>query len=99
MTDTTSSDSVMAVNIDPTGGPEGPIAVPERGEKARSLGQGAMKAGLKAGAVHEAASCEDAAEIALRHLKPNDVILVKGSRGMHLERAVARLTEALGEKA
>ena len=69
------------------------------GEKARSLGQGAMKAGLKAGAVHEAASCEDAAEIALRHLKPNDVILVKGSRGMHLERAVARLTEALGEKA
>jgi UDP-N-acetylmuramoyl-tripeptide--D-alanyl-D-alanine ligase len=67
------------------------------GEMARSLGNGAKKAGLSA--LHEAASCEDAADIALKHLRPNDVILVKGSRGMHLERAVARLTEKLGEKA
>ena len=69
------------------------------GEMARSIAQGAKKAGLKPGAFHEAASCEDAADIALEHLNANDVILVKGSRGMHLELAVARLTETLGETA
>ena len=68
------------------------------GELARSIGRGARAAGLGAGALHEAASCEDAAEIALAQVKEGDVILVKGSRGMHLERAVARLVEALGEK-
>jgi oligopeptide transport system permease protein len=42
MTDT-SSDSVIAVTVDPTGGPEGPIAAPERREKARSLGSDAWE--------------------------------------------------------
>ena len=46
MTDTTrdpalSTDSVVPVTIDPTGGPEGPLAPPEKGEKARSLGSDA----------------------------------------------------------
>jgi len=69
------------------------------GELARSLGGGARTAGLKASALHEAASCEDAADIALAHLHDGDVILVKGSRGMHLEHAVARLVERLGKAA
>jgi oligopeptide transport system permease protein len=43
MTDTTSSDSVIAVNIDPTGGPEGTVSAPEKGEKARSLGSDAWQ--------------------------------------------------------
>jgi UDP-N-acetylmuramoyl-tripeptide--D-alanyl-D-alanine ligase len=68
------------------------------GELAHSIGRGARAAGLPANALHEAATCEDAAAIALSLLKEGDVILVKGSRGMHLERAVARLVEALGEK-
>jgi UDP-N-acetylmuramoyl-tripeptide--D-alanyl-D-alanine ligase len=68
------------------------------GELARSIGRGARAAGLQASALHEAATCEDAAAIALSLMKDGDVILVKGSRGMHLERAVAPLVEALGEK-
>ena len=67
------------------------------GELARSLGRGARTAGLKANALHEAASCEDAADIALGQLHDGDVILVKGSRGMHLEHSVARLVARLGE--
>ena len=42
MTDT-SSDSVIAITVDPTGGPEGPMAAPEKGEKARSLGSDAWE--------------------------------------------------------
>ena len=42
MTDT-SSDSVIAVTVDPTGGPEGAVAAPEKGEKARSLGSDAWE--------------------------------------------------------
>jgi len=42
MTDT-SSDSVIAVIVDPTGGPEGRVAAPEKGEKARSLGSDAWE--------------------------------------------------------
>ena len=42
MTDT-SSDSFIAVTVDPLGGPEGPIAAPEKGEKARSLGSDAWE--------------------------------------------------------
>jgi oligopeptide transport system permease protein len=42
MTDT-SSDSVIAIAVDPTGGPEGPIEAPEKGEKARSLGSDAWE--------------------------------------------------------
>ncbi len=36
-----STDSVVPVTIDPTGGPEGALAPPEKGEKARSLGSDA----------------------------------------------------------
>jgi oligopeptide transport system permease protein len=39
----TSSDSVIAVTVDPTGGPEGRLAAPEKGEKARSLGSDAWE--------------------------------------------------------
>ena len=42
MTDTTrdaalSTDSVVPISTDATGGPEGPLAAPAKGEKARSL--------------------------------------------------------------
>ncbi len=45
MTDTTrdaaATGSVIAVTTDPTGGPEGPVVTPGKGEKARSLGSDA----------------------------------------------------------
>jgi UDP-N-acetylmuramoyl-tripeptide--D-alanyl-D-alanine ligase len=68
------------------------------GTLARELGRGARQAGLAAGALHQAESTEAAARHAVSWLRPGDVILVKGSRGMHLEQAVARLVEALGER-
>ena len=68
------------------------------GTLARELGRGARKAGLAAGALHEAESTEAAALHAASWLRAGDVILVKGSRGMHLEQAVARLVEKLGER-
>jgi UDP-N-acetylmuramoyl-tripeptide--D-alanyl-D-alanine ligase len=69
------------------------------GELARSLGRGAQSAGLAKTALYEALSCEDAADIALAHLQGGDVILVKGSRGAHLEHAVMRLVERLEKTA
>ena len=48
MTDTTrnadaalDTESVVPITIDPLGGAEGPLAAPEKGEKARSLGSDA----------------------------------------------------------
>src|SRR4051812_5432956 len=46
MTDTSSdsamsTDSVVPVTVDPTGGPEGALATPAKGERARSLGSDA----------------------------------------------------------
>src|SRR5829696_1324613 len=38
-----SSGSAISVAVDPTGGPEGPISAPEKGEKARSLGSDAWR--------------------------------------------------------
>jgi UDP-N-acetylmuramoyl-tripeptide--D-alanyl-D-alanine ligase len=67
------------------------------GELARSLGRGARHAGLVAGALHEAASAEDAAKFAAARMASGDVILVKGSRGMHLEKAVECLATELGK--
>ena len=69
------------------------------GSLARELGRGAVEAGLDPARVGEAASGDDAGRIAAGALQPGDVILVKGSRGMHLETAVAALRRALGEAA
>jgi oligopeptide transport system permease protein len=38
-----SSDSAISVAVDPTGGPEGPVSTPEKGEKPRSLGSDAWQ--------------------------------------------------------
>lgn len=66
------------------------------GEAARSIARGAMEAGMAPEAIYSfdnnQALCEKLPEL----LKPEDVILVKGSRGMHLEEvvdAMVKLTE------
>jgi UDP-N-acetylmuramoyl-tripeptide--D-alanyl-D-alanine ligase len=68
------------------------------GPLARELGRGAIAAGLDPGRVHEAPSGEAAGALAARHLRPGDVVLVKASRGLHLETAVASLRRGLGEE-
>ncbi|HYV65437.1 MAG TPA: UDP-N-acetylmuramoyl-tripeptide--D-alanyl-D-alanine ligase [Myxococcales bacterium] len=56
------------------------------GERARAIGEGATEAGLAPDHVEYASDPAQAVEIVRRHARPEDVILVKGSRGMKMER-------------
>jgi len=66
------------------------------GEPARALGRAAVEAGLPAEAVHHAADSGEAAELAARIVRPGDVVLVKGSRGIGTEAVVERLKAQFG---
>ncbi|MFI5254381.1 MAG: UDP-N-acetylmuramoyl-tripeptide--D-alanyl-D-alanine ligase [Candidatus Limnocylindrales bacterium] len=63
------------------------------GEGGREMAAGALGAGLPPGALIEAADADAALAALLPRLAPGDVILVKGSRGVALDRLVDRLTE------
>jgi UDP-N-acetylmuramoyl-tripeptide--D-alanyl-D-alanine ligase len=63
------------------------------GTRARWIGEAAVEAGLPAAALLHAASAEDAAALLSGLLDAGDVALFKASRGIGLERAVARLAE------
>jgi UDP-N-acetylmuramoyl-tripeptide--D-alanyl-D-alanine ligase len=56
------------------------------GEQARLIGEGAAAAGMPASAITVADSAEEIIEELKVSLKPGDCILVKGSRGMRMER-------------
>jgi UDP-N-acetylmuramyl pentapeptide synthase len=64
------------------------------GPLARVLGEGAVAAGLPSASVRFAGDAEEAADLLRGDLGPGDVVLFKASRGIGLDRAVARL---LGE--
>jgi UDP-N-acetylmuramoyl-tripeptide--D-alanyl-D-alanine ligase len=61
------------------------------GAPARALAEAAVAAGLPAGAVVVAADAEEAAGVALRLVRPGDLVLVKGSRGIGTDLVVERL--------
>ena len=61
------------------------------GSNARALAEGATNAGMAAANVHYVANSEDAADLAVTLVKPGDLILVKGSRGIRTEVVVDRL--------
>ena len=68
------------------------------GELAGALVDGARAAGLPADRAVVAASAEEAAARAATWTAPGDWVLVKASRGLKLERAVAALVAALGSE-
>ena len=61
------------------------------GEPAGVLAEAARRAELES--VHLVAGADDAAVLLKKHLEPGDVVLVKGSRGVGLDRTVAALIE------
>ncbi len=58
------------------------------GTLGRQIGQGAREAGMEKGQVLEAGKHADAAELLRKHSRPGDVILIKGSRGMKMEKVL-----------
>lgn len=66
------------------------------GEGARNIARGAMEAGMNPDAIYSFSNNQELCERLSEILKPEDVVLVKGSRGMHLEEvvdAMVKLTE------
>jgi UDP-N-acetylmuramoyl-tripeptide--D-alanyl-D-alanine ligase len=61
------------------------------GERARIIASSAHRAGLSAGAITELADTQQAIEFLKTRLQDQDIVLVKGSRGMHMDQIVAAL--------
>ena len=61
------------------------------GANARALADGAVLEGMPAAIVHYVESSSDAADLAARLVRPGDLVLVKGSRGIRTEVVVDRL--------
>jgi UDP-N-acetylmuramoyl-tripeptide--D-alanyl-D-alanine ligase len=68
------------------------VLVAVGGGDAAILATAALEAGLTEGAVHIVECADEATELLHRTLRPKDVVLVKGSRGVGLDRTVAALT-------
>lgn len=92
-------------------GDEGGRAHREVGERVASLGtsllvtlgdlglaiaDGARSSGMPESAIHTCRSHQDAAEAVVRHWRPGDMILVKGSRAMKMEEVARLLHDAAG---
>lgn len=67
------------------------------GPRSRGLARAAVEAGLRPGAVRTFDSSPEAAEALAGILRPGDLVLVKGSRGMRTEAAAARVKELFKE--
>lgn len=63
------------------------------GAPARAMAGAAVSAGMPEAAVTHVATADDAASQTVSRLKPGDVVLIKGSRGIGVDRVVARLKE------
>jgi len=61
------------------------------GPRAQMIAQAALQAGMPAGRVHSTADAAEAVEVLKALLRPEDVVLVKASHGMRLDRVVAAL--------
>ena len=64
------------------------------GDRAQIIATAARQAGLPAGSVHQVRTTEEATEYLRHHLSASDVVLVKGSRGMRMDRITTALEVA-----
>jgi UDP-N-acetylmuramoyl-tripeptide--D-alanyl-D-alanine ligase len=72
------------------------VLVAVGGDAARHLADEAVRAGMPAGAVHHVDDSARAAGLARALVHDGDLVLVKGSRGITMERVVDGLREARG---
>jgi UDP-N-acetylmuramoyl-tripeptide--D-alanyl-D-alanine ligase len=63
------------------------------GPLARMIAEAARQSGLPSRAIVELSDTQEAVEFLKDRLGAQDVVLVKGSRGMHMDRIVATLEE------
>jgi UDP-N-acetylmuramoyl-tripeptide--D-alanyl-D-alanine ligase len=61
------------------------------GDPARRLAEAARAAGMPASAVIHVATSAEAADLAQQKVRPGDLVLVKGSRGVRTDLVVDRL--------
>ncbi len=66
------------------------------GSNARALAEGAAGAGMPAANVHYVETSKDAADLAVTLVRPGDLVLVKGSRGIRTEVVADRLKAECG---
>lgn len=66
------------------------------GEASAEAAQAAVEAGLDRGKVLHCASADEAAEECARRVRPGDFVLLKGSRGVRLERVAEALARRFG---
>jgi len=71
-------------------GVDGLVAV---GDLASGIADGALRAGLPAGKIHRCADNQEAITVLNGILREGDVVLVKGSRGMHMEQIVESIVD------
>jgi UDP-N-acetylmuramoyl-tripeptide--D-alanyl-D-alanine ligase len=64
------------------------------GEPAALLARAAVRSGMRGPDVFHVATSADAADAALARVRPGDLVLVKGSRGIGTDRVVERMKEA-----
>ncbi|MFL5246866.1 MAG: UDP-N-acetylmuramoyl-tripeptide--D-alanyl-D-alanine ligase [Myxococcales bacterium] len=64
------------------------------GHRARAIGEGAIESGMKTETVRFTSTPEEAIELLRSSVGPDDVVLVKGSRGMQMERISDPLSPA-----
>jgi UDP-N-acetylmuramoyl-tripeptide--D-alanyl-D-alanine ligase len=69
------------------------------GANAGGIASGAIAAGLDPGRIHRAADADEAFDAVRHRLRDGDVVLVKASRGIGLDRLVDALAADLGEVA
>ena len=63
------------------------------GERAHFIAQGAELCDLPRNRIHETPDCESAVAVLREILQPQDIILVKGSRGMKMEQIVMAISK------